>query len=54
MQKPSERHKLTSDYNIIKFKKPVHDPFNMLICSKREFLLSMLKMVVLFNIFVEK
>jgi len=28
MQKPSERHKLTSDNNIIKFKKPVHDPFN--------------------------
>jgi len=26
MQKPSERHKLTSDNNIIKFKKPVHDP----------------------------
>jgi len=31
MQKPSERHKLTSDNNIIKFKKPVHDPFNFLI-----------------------
>jgi len=30
MQKPSERHKLTSDSNIIKFKKPVHDPFNHL------------------------
>jgi len=28
MQKPSEHHKLTSDNNIIKFKKPVHDPFN--------------------------
>jgi len=28
MQKPSERHKLTSDNNIIKSKKPVHDPFN--------------------------
>jgi len=28
MQKPSERHKLTSVENIIKFKKPVHDPFN--------------------------
>jgi len=27
MQKPSEHHKLTSDNNIIKFKKPVHDPF---------------------------
>jgi len=27
MQKPSERHKLTSDNNIIKFKNPVHDPF---------------------------
>jgi len=28
MQKASERHKLTSDNNIIiKFKKPVHDPF---------------------------
>jgi len=27
MQKPSERHKLASDNNIIKFKKPVHDPF---------------------------
>jgi len=28
MQKPSERHKLTSDNNIIQFKKPVHhDPF---------------------------
>jgi len=31
MQKPSERHKLTSDNNIIKFKKPVHDPFK---CKK--------------------
>jgi len=30
MQKPSERHKLTSDNNILKFKKPVHDPFNSL------------------------
>jgi len=28
MQKPSERYKLTSDNNIITFKKPVHDPFN--------------------------
>jgi len=28
MQKPSERHKLTSDNSIIKFKKPVHDPLN--------------------------
>jgi len=27
MQKPSERHNFTSDNNIIKFKKPVHDPF---------------------------
>jgi len=27
MQKPSERYKLASDNNIIKFKKPVHDPF---------------------------
>jgi len=27
MQKPSEHHKLTSDNNIIKFKKPVHYPF---------------------------
>jgi len=27
MQKPSERYKLTSDNNIITFKKPVHDPF---------------------------
>jgi len=27
MQKPSERHKLTSDNNIIKFKKPVQNPF---------------------------
>jgi len=26
MQKPSERHKLTSDNNIIKFKKSVQDP----------------------------
>jgi len=26
MQKPSKCHKLTSD-NLIKFKKPVHDPF---------------------------
>jgi len=26
MQKPSESHKLTSDNNIITFKKPVHDP----------------------------
>jgi len=29
MQKPSERYKLTSDNNIITFKKPVHDPFNV-------------------------
>jgi len=29
MQKPSERHKFTSENNIIKFKKPVHDPFNL-------------------------
>jgi len=28
MQKPSERHKFTSENNIIKFKKPVHDTFN--------------------------
>jgi len=28
MQKPSERYKLTSDNNIITFRKPVHDPFN--------------------------
>jgi len=28
MQKPSERHKLTSDNNIIQFKKPVYDSFN--------------------------
>jgi len=28
MQKPSERHNFTSDNNIIKFKRPVHDPFN--------------------------
>jgi len=27
MQKPSKHHKLTSDNNIIKFKKPVPDPF---------------------------
>jgi len=26
-KKTSERHKLTPDNNIIKFKKPVHDPF---------------------------
>jgi len=29
MQKPSERHKLTSDNNIVKFKKPVQDPFKV-------------------------
>jgi len=29
MQKPSERHKLTSGNNITRFKKPVHDPFNL-------------------------
>jgi len=29
MQNPSERHKLTSDNNIIKFKKPVHEPFKI-------------------------
>jgi len=29
MQKPSERHKLTSDNNIIKVKNPVHDPFKL-------------------------
>jgi len=35
MQKPSKRHKLTSDNNIIKFKKPVHDPLKTtcLICG---------------------
>jgi len=35
MQKPSGRHKLTSDNNIIKFKKPVHDPFkcNLSLCK---------------------
>jgi len=27
MQNPSEHHKLTSENNITKFKKPVHDPF---------------------------
>jgi len=27
MQKPSKRHKLASDNIMIKFKKPVHDPF---------------------------
>jgi len=27
MQKTSKRHKLTSDNNLVKFKKPVHDPF---------------------------
>jgi len=27
MQKSRERHKFTSENNIIKFKKPVHDPF---------------------------
>jgi len=30
MQKPSKRYKLTSDNNIITFKKPVHDPFKIL------------------------
>jgi len=30
MQKPSERNKLTSDNNIIKCKKPVHNPLNEL------------------------
>jgi len=30
MQKPSERHKLTSDNNIIKFKKLVHETFKHL------------------------
>jgi len=30
MQKTSKRHKLTSDNNIIQFKKSVHDPFNMI------------------------
>jgi len=33
MQKPSERHKSTSDNNIIKFKKPVHDPFNTIMVT---------------------
>jgi len=32
MQKPSEHHKLTSGNNIIKFKKPVHDPFKDKTC----------------------
>jgi len=31
MEKPSECHKLTSDNNIIKFKKQVNDPFNALL-----------------------
>jgi len=35
MQKPSERHKLTSDNNIIKFKKPVHDPYKYIITKRR-------------------
>jgi len=29
MQKPSERHEFTSENNIIKFKKPFHDPFKI-------------------------
>jgi len=29
MQNPNKRHKLTSDNSIIKFKKPVHDPFKV-------------------------
>jgi len=32
MQKPSERHKFTSGNNIIKYKKPVHDPFKVFDC----------------------
>jgi len=34
MQKPSKRHKLTSENNIIKFKKPVHDPFKCIEINK--------------------
>jgi len=33
MQKPSERHKLTSDNNIIKFTKPVHGDFNVTVIN---------------------
>jgi len=35
MQKPSERHKFTSDNNIIQFKKAVHDPFNTTYLKKK-------------------
>jgi len=31
MQKPNKRQKLTSDNNIIKFKKPIHDPFKPMV-----------------------
>jgi len=36
MQKPSEHHKLTSDNNIIKFKKPVHDFFKICLLEAPE------------------
>jgi len=39
MQNPSERHKLTSDNNIIKFKKPVHDPYKHQQDSKNSYIL---------------
>jgi len=34
MQKPSQRHKLTSDNNIIQFKKPVQDPLKIIWAKK--------------------
>jgi len=40
MQKPSKRHKLTSDNNIKKCKKPVHDPFKGVVDYDFNFLTS--------------
>jgi len=38
MQKPSERHKLTLDNNIIKFQKSVHDPLIIKFHGKKNIL----------------
>jgi len=45
MQKPREHHTLTSDNNIIKFKKPVHDPFKLTKAFKKLFLVEKPKWV---------
>jgi len=39
MQKPNKRHKFTSENNIINLKKPVHDPFNVMLTHKAKWFL---------------